>query len=532
MARPPHNLTFVHLSGPRQGEVDVVSRLPAEIGSQPGVDVLIPGIAPRHATLMHQDGDFLIHDGGSDLGTFLAGEAVREAALRSGDVIELGIGGPRLELREEPGSWLGVIGRAGSGLVGRRSPLRAVIRTTHARTRPAIRVFVLVALAVIVGVLALEFRESRKQEREIARLREALRLVEEDRKSFQERIDQERRRAAHDRRALEDRVAEFRQREERLTRQISESTGGQVQTLKQELMATRERLATLESERLTAERVIRDFGGGVCLIQGAYAFYDSAGRPLRYQVDERGRAVREADGSVTLDTSGAGPIHTVDYLGTGFLVDPKGLILTNHHVAEPWWNDTPAERLIGNGFKPHFIYLRGFFPRLTGSFDLARESHSETVDLALLKVDLKGRRVPALPLDMTGVGAVAGQPVVVVGYPTGLEAILAKADGATVREILEGQANSSERVAEALSQRGLIRPSSTQGHIGDVTKTDIVFDAPTTQGGSGGPIFNRNGQVIAVEYAVLPKFGGNSFGVPIGYAQELLKAPRKKTPTD
>ena len=53
-----------------------------------------------------------------------------------------------------------------------------------------------------------------------------------------------------------------------------------------------------------------------------------------------------------------------------------------------------------------------------------------------------------------------------------------------------------------------------------------MFDAPTTQGGSGGPILNRNGEVIAVEYAVLSKFGGNSFGVPIHYALDLLKPPK------
>jgi len=54
-----------------------------------------------------------------------------------------------------------------------------------------------------------------------------------------------------------------------------------------------------------------------------------------------------------------------------------------------------------------------------------------------------------------------------------------------------------------------------------------VYDAPTTQGGSGGPVFNKHGQVIAVEYAVLPRFGGNSFGVPIAYALELMGLPRK-----
>src|SRR5438132_661625 len=83
---------------------------------------------------------------------------------------------------------------------------------------------------------------------------------------------------------------------------------------------------------------------------------------------------------------------------------------------------------------------------------------------------------------------------------------------------------STARGADALRRQGLIRPTTTQGHIGDVTRTDIVFDAATTQGGSGGPVFNKQGEVIAVEYALLTKFGGNSFAIPIAYALELLSA--------
>ena len=96
-----------------------------------------------------------------------------------------------------------------------------------------------------------------------------------------------------------------------------------------------------------------------------------------------------------------------------------------------------------------------------------------------------------------------------------------------VQRILESHGDDSERVTEALSLQGLIRPSTTQGHIGDITGSDIVYDAPTTQGGSGGPVFNKHGEVIAVEYAVLPRFGGNSFGVPIAYALDLLSGRRK-----
>ncbi len=155
-------------------------------------------------------------------------------------------------------------------------------------------------------------------------------------------------------------------------------------------------------------------------------------------------------------------------------------------------------------------------------FALTGGTHSERADLSLLRCDLRGLRLPALPLDRTGRGAVAGQPVVLVGFPAGIEAMLAKADAEVVRAVLETSGTSASRISEALARRGLVRPSTTQGHIADVTETDVVFDAPTTQGGSGGPLLNRNGVVIGVSYAVLSRFGGNSFAVPIRHALPLV----------
>jgi S1-C subfamily serine protease len=74
-----------------------------------------------------------------------------------------------------------------------------------------------------------------------------------------------------------------------------------------------------------------------------------------------------------------------------------------------------------------------------------------------------------------------------------------------------------------LASERLIRPTTTQGHIGDVLQDKIVYDAATTSGGSGGPLFNRNGKVVGVNFAILRDFGGSNLAVPAKYAKELLK---------
>jgi serine protease Do len=79
------------------------------------------------------------------------------------------------------------------------------------------------------------------------------------------------------------------------------------------------------------------------------------------------------------------------------------------------------------------------------------------------------------------------------------------------------------QVVSRLAAQHLIRPTTTQGHIGDVLRDKIVYDAATTSGGSGGPLFNREGKVIGVNFAILNNFGGSNLAVPIRYADELVK---------
>jgi S1-C subfamily serine protease len=401
------------------------------------------------------------------------------------------------------------------------------VRVLHRTSRGFRRLLVVVLLAS-AAAFGWTFHESRKLQKELADLREAMAQADDERRAFAARVDAERARAAAERGELQGQIEEYRRQEAALRGQLADAAGGEVDALHDELDDTRTRIQTLEVERAAGENIIRQYGGGVALLQGSYAFYDSSNQPLRVALDAKGRTARDDQGEAILEVEAQGPVHSVEFYGTGFLVDRRGRMLTNRHLAEPWWNDDDAQALEKRGFKPRMLHARAFFPGQEDAFPVQMERRADEVDLAILRVDLKGRRIPVLPLERAKGWTVAGQPVVVVGYPAGLEAILAKSDTSIVRSILEQHGTSSEKITDALGERGLIRPSTTQGHIGDVTRTDIVFDAPTTQGGSGGPVFNKRGQVVAVEYAVLQKFGGNSFGVPIEYALELLAAPASR----
>jgi len=199
------------------------------------------------------------------------------------------------------------------------------------------------------------------------------------------------------------------------------------------------------------------------------------------------------------------------------------LILTNRHIAEPWWEmeTSPYYIQLGPTIKPRFEVFRAFFPGIKESFPLKVEKISDEVDVALLRIDMRGAKIPALALDYTGRGAVVGEPIILLGYPAGVGAIFAKADPEIVRQLFNMP---FVPLVQELSNWGLIRPLSTQGHLSDILQNRIVYDAQTTAGGSGGPIFNNKGKVIGINYGVFPGFRGSNFGVPVSYGLDLIKS--------
>ena len=309
-----------------------------------------------------------------------------------------------------------------------------------------------------------------------------------------------------------------------LKAKMANADSTEVAALQKELAETNARLKRVENEGGSVETLIADGLKSVCLLHVAVAFRDKeSGRRLRYAgLNPQGEPIRDSDGNPILTLEGRGPEVKVDIFGTGFLAGPDGRLVTNHHVAQPWWKDEQLGNLTLQGFQPEISTIRAYFPGDPRAFHAEVQDISQETDLATMRVDMQDLKRTPLALDSSKSAAVAGEPVVLMGYATGLAAILARADEATVQKISVDSDGDVTQILDALAQRNLIRPLITQGHIGDVATDKIVFDAQTTSGGSGGPLFNEQGKVIGVTYAVLRGFGGSNFGIPIRLAQPLL----------
>jgi S1-C subfamily serine protease len=328
---------------------------------------------------------------------------------------------------------------------------------------------------------------------------------------------------------------------ERLGEQISnlQSRREQDQDLIRKQQEEIERLRqTSEQMRQFTQRIAELYSPGVCLIVGSYSFVErGSGRVLRYETADGGGMPVDKDGNLQASVDGAGAPVRIDYTGTGFVVD-DGVVATNKHVVQDWATDQVAQIILqqGVGLTPKLDALEAFFPSRQAPFELRVAAVSPRYDIALCRFDKSGASLPKFPLSNEDVSSTIGEPVVLLGYPTGVDGLLQRIDENERREILKTRGTSAVDVAAGLATRGLIRPLTTTGTISDALPGRIVHSAQTTEGGSGSPIFDRDGRVIAINSAILAtldgnqSFGGSNFGVPIKSAYELLQTLESEKP--
>ncbi len=169
--------------------------------------------------------------------------------------------------------------------------------------------------------------------------------------------------------------------------------------------------------------------------------------------------------------------------GSGFALTASGYFVTNRHVVTE-----QAKRADS-------LFVTMADQRFMVRTDLVAVAPPDGPDLALLKIRSYTGPVIAR-IDWAGTQARQGEPAALIGFPAGLTA--------------------------ALDRTSTVRTSMSAGVFSKVTPELIQFDGFTVSGSSGSPIFNADGDVVAIHRAGLREAAGLGFAVPIPLLIPLL----------
>ena len=213
--------------------------------------------------------------------------------------------------------------------------------------------------------------------------------------------------------------------------------------------------STIESP----ESVIRSYAPSVCLIHVSVGFVDkNSGQPLRYGGIGPDGPYKDSEGNVVYTLEGRGPEVRADFFGTGFIVGPatrsSPITMSPSHGGRTM----SLSHVTQQGLQPAVATMNAYFPESPNGIHVEIAEISKDADLALLTGNLSGLKRSTLKLDPRKEAAVSGQPLISLGYPTGLSAILARASDDAVQEIVKITAGDPKGVIEELARRELHSP--------------------------------------------------------------------------
>jgi S1-C subfamily serine protease len=169
----------------------------------------------------------------------------------------------------------------------------------------------------------------------------------------------------------------------------------------------------------------------------------------------------------------------VEGAGSGFVIDPRGYILTNFHVIQ---EAQSIEVVLGDQSR---------YPAKVIGAD-------QRNDVALVKIDPKGKALASLQLGDSSALQV-GQKVLAIGNPFGFQSTL---------------------TTGVVSALGRTVQTSQTTFIDEAIQTDAAIN----RGNSGGPLINSHGEVIGINSAIYTPSGttaGIGFAIPINTAKNI-----------
>jgi S1-C subfamily serine protease len=169
----------------------------------------------------------------------------------------------------------------------------------------------------------------------------------------------------------------------------------------------------------------------------------------------------------------------VEGAGSGFIIDPRGYILTNYHVVE---GAQSIEVVLGDQSHHPAKYIGA----------------DQRNDVALIKIDPKGKQLATLKLGDSSTIQV-GQKVLAIGNPFGFQSTLTTGVVSAVGRTV--QTSQTTAIEEA-----------------------IQTDAAINRGNSGGPLIDSHGNVIGINSAIYTPTGttaGIGFAIPINTAKNI-----------
>ena len=178
------------------------------------------------------------------------------------------------------------------------------------------------------------------------------------------------------------------------------------------------------------------------------------------------------------------PPQGVNGMGTGVIIDPRGYIITNHHVVD--------------GVRRISVTLAD-----ESAVTATLVSHDPKTDLAIIKIDT-AKKLTVITIG-TSADLEPGEPVVAVGNAYGYEH--------TVTRGIISALHRTVQVSDAQSYQDLIQT-----------------DASINPGNSGGPLMNIDGEMIGINVAVRAGAQGIGFAIPVdmamGIAAKLMSVER------